>query len=144
MIGRSIIVALLSFLIYFMPAYLLWYYEYSHKIGPSFLIETIIQFFVYSIPVGIIAFICVLLFNFFLSRIISNQTKKEKNTHYFSYCAIISMVIVLGFTLFDYLQFNQFGSKSNFIYIFLKYSQLFIFIFIITFLNRKLVWNNFN
>src|SRR5688572_7243168 len=114
MIGRSIIVALLSFLIYFIPAYLFWYYEYAYKTGPSFLIETIIQFLAYSIPVGLIALICVLLFNFFLTRMISKKSKREKNTFYFSYCAIISMVIVLGVTLFDYLQFNQFGSKGNF------------------------------
>ncbi len=62
MVRKSLIVSLLSFVVYFIPAFFIWYYKEQYKLGASFFWESVIQFFFYSLPVILITFVVLLVY----------------------------------------------------------------------------------
>jgi hypothetical protein len=143
MVRKSLIVSFLSFVVYFIPAFFIWYYKEQYKLGVSFFWESVIQFFFYSLPVILITFVVLLVVNFWFTRRIKKRTVSENNRFYFLFLGTASVVLVLGFTSFDYFQFNEFGTSGSFLHILARYSELFIFLLVVLLLNRKICFNNF-
>lgn len=143
MFRKSLIVSLLSFVVYFIPAFFIWYYKEQYKLGASFFWESVIQFFFYSLPTILITFVVLLVVNFLFTRNIKKRTISENNRFYFLFLGMASVILILGFTFFDYFQFNKFGISGSFLHILAGYSELFIFLLIVFLLNRKIYFNNF-
>jgi hypothetical protein len=143
MVRKSLIASLLSFAVYFIPAFFIWYYKEQYKLGGSFFRESVIQFFFYSLPVILIIFLALLIFNFWFAGKVKKQTIPENNKFYFLFLGTASIILTLGFTVFDYFQFNKFGSSGSFLHILAGYSELIIFILVVVLLNRKICFNNF-
>ena len=49
---------------------------------------------------------------------------------YVLFLGTASVILVLGFTCFDYFQFNEFGTLGSFLHILAMYSELFIFLLV--------------
>lgn len=143
MVRKSLIASLLSFIVYFIPAFFVWYYKEQYKLGASYFWESLIQFFFYSLPVIFITFMILLGINFWIAGNIKKRTVSANNKFYFLFLGVAAVVIVLGFTCFDYFQFNEFGVSGSFLHILFRYSELFIFILVVILLNRKICFNNF-
>ncbi len=143
MVRKSLIVSLLSFVVYFIPAFFIWYYKEQYKLGAPFFWESVIQFFFYSLPVILITFVVLLVVNFWFTRSSRRRTVSENNRFYFLFLGMASVVLVLGFTIFDYFQLNEFGTSGSFLNILSRYSELFIFLVVVLLLNRKICFNNF-
>jgi len=144
MVRKSLITSLLSFVIYFIPAFFIWYYKEQYKSGSSFLGTSAFEFFFYSSPVIIITFLLLLAFNFWFSRNLNNRSSKQNGKLYFLFTGGFAIILTLGLTLFDYFQFNKPGSDGNFLHILARYSELFLFILVVLILNRKIYFSNFN
>lgn len=143
MVRKSLIASSLSFVLYFVPAFFIWYYQENYKLGPSFFVESAFQFFFYSLPVIPVVFVVLLFFNLWFAKGVSKRSQAQNNKLYIIYIGGFAIIITLGFTLFDYLQFNSFGTDGYFLHILANYSGLFFFLLIILLLNRKICFNNF-
>jgi hypothetical protein len=141
MIRKSLIVSFFSFIIYFIPAFFIWYYKAEYKLGS--LEASAFEFFFYSFPVIIITFIVLLIFNFRFSRKIDRRSIVQNNKFYFVCTGGFAILLTLGFTFFDYCQFNKFGYSGSFLDILINYSEVFLFILIVLLLNRKICFNDF-
>ena len=90
-----------------------------------------------------IVFAILLLLNLVVQCRIKFLKKNNPNTIYFFYSIILSVLPVLAFVLFDYLDRGRFFDEKTFLSIMGEYSTYFILAAFIILVNRKIVWNNF-
>ena len=142
MIRKSLIVSFVAYLLFFIL--ILIFQKTRDGDGEYLFLSSLYAFIFAGVPIVCIVFLLVLILNQTISKQLVNRTKDQKNKHYFYYSSIASLVPILGFVIFDFSRFNQFGHKGDFINIFLKYSAFIILAFIVIMINRKLVWKNFS
>ena len=143
MVRKALIVSLVSFVAYFVPAFFIWYYNEQYKLGTSFFWGSVFQFFFYSVPVILISFAILVVVNLWFTRSSKKRTVCQNNTFYFLFLGTAFILLVLGFTCFDYFQFNKFGPSGSFLHILAGYSEVLIFFSGVLLLNRKICFNNF-
>jgi hypothetical protein len=143
MARKSLITSILSYCVYFIPAFFVWYFKENYKIGISGIGVSVFEFFFYSFPVLIFTFVGLLIFNSWLVKRVHKLTASRNNLLYFLITLSFGILLVLGFTVFDYFQFRRFGSSGKFLNILLEYSELFIFILITILINRKICFRDF-
>lgn len=140
MIIKSLIVSIIS---YFLFYFLILIFQPKGDDVEYFIQSALYGFILCLIPIVGSIFILLLLFNWRVKKYIPQKSKKQKEVFYFYCSIIISFIPVLGFAIFDYTRFNQFGQKEYIVNIFLKYSSFLILSFIVCIINRTLVWKNF-
>lgn len=144
MILKTFQVALLSFLLFIIPSVILEKYNEFKEHDFSYALEVFLQIFFYGIPLLGLGFIVLLLINKVLVSLLRDKARRKKNNTFFGVSIIIAILPILGFILFDYSQRDKYFTPDNsFDSIFIKYSVLFVWVVIAIFLNRKIVWKNF-
>lgn len=144
MILKTFQTTLLSFLLFIIPGVILEKYSEFKEHDFSYILEVFLQIFFYGIPLLGLGFIVLLLINRVLVSLLRDKTKSKKNKTFFLFSIIIAILPVFGVILFDYLQRDRYFPPDNsFDSIFIKYSVLFVWVVIAIFLNRKIVWKNF-
>ena len=137
MVRKSLMVTIISFAIFFIPAFFVWYFRVNHKFGRSYFTMSALEFFFYSLPVVLVTFIVLLVLNSLYRRCINrkNWPIAKIKKYYFILTTAFAILIPLGFALIDYFQFNRLGSFGNLSNILVEYSSLCLFIFIVLFVN---------
>jgi ABC-type dipeptide/oligopeptide/nickel transport system permease component len=144
MILKTFQVALLSFLLFIIPSVILEKYSEFKQHDFSYTLGVFLQIFFYGIPLLGLGFIVLLLINRVLVSLLRDKTRSKKNYTFFLVSLIIAILPIFGFILFDYSQRDRhFPPDNSFDSIFIKCSVLFVWIVIAIFLNRKIVWKNF-
>ena len=143
MIRKSLLVALLSYFIYCIPAFFIWYYKENYRIL-SFFGASVWEFFFYTSPLLLTTFVVLLMFNSWFSRKSKMRSRLENNKSYLILTGAFAAILTLGFTFFDYSDSSRFfGSDGDFLNILSRYSGLFLYILITTLIDWKICFNYF-
>ena len=144
MILKTFQVALLSFLIFIIPGVIVEKYNEFKEHDFSYTLQALLQIFFYGIPLLGLGFVVLLLINKALISLVRDKTRSKKNRTYFGISIAIAALSIFGFILFDILQGDRYFFPDNTVSsIFIKYSVLFVWVIIAIFLNRRIVWKNF-
>ncbi len=144
MILKTFQVALLSFLLFIIPSVIVEKYNEFKEHDSSYMLQVIFQIFFYGIPLFGLGFVILLLINKTLESLVRDKILGKQNRIYFVISTTIATLPILGFILFDISQCDRFFPPNNTISsVFTKYSVLFVWVIIAIFLNRKIVWKNF-
>jgi hypothetical protein len=141
MVWKSLIVTLLSFAIYFIPSFFIWYYKSGYETAPSSNLASVFYFFFYSLPVIPITFLVLLTSNLMFAHYNNKWNATQDKKLYFLLTGGGALLITLGFTFSDYPQVDRFGNLVSFLDVLKKKSGIFIFILLVFVVNYRICFD---
>jgi hypothetical protein len=106
------------------------------------------QYYIYAfllagLPIIGITFSLLFLMNLVIKKKSANPSTYSKvKKRYFLYGALVAIVPIIGFAIFDFVQFNEFNIKVLFFDNLMRYVPFLGLYIIVIILNRVIVWRN--